>query len=165
MFYKRISDLHPLGKPSSPGNWNNIVPIPFEKGKYYKVEGHDTGSYDYTTTGSLITTETNIPYSEILEPSVHIDLQDIFESQVSGKKWYNSSPQTQTGYKYVTGSYEDQPPPPGILDSEYFAKSLWFEVAIGKNSNNDIGYTEMKSVSDERRNDEKLYNNRKRKRI
>lgn len=120
MFYKRISDLHPLGKPTN-GNWKNIEPIPFSRGTYYDVEPQD-GTYSYRKTTNQRNEPANTGYAA---------LDAIFNSS-SGKKWYNDTLYNKD-YTYVEGT--ERSGTAEERETEYFAKSLWFEVAVGKNDN------------------------------
>lgn len=124
MFYKRISDLQPLGKPKD-GNWNNIIPIEFERGRGYSTSSNTT-SYTYNSnTNDLSNREIgNIPFN---------DLKNYFNG-TSGKRWYDTTTITKNNYKFVSGNFVDESDL--LIDSEYYAKSLWFEVAVSKNSDN-----------------------------
>lgn len=116
MFYKRISDLHPLGIPS-PG-WDNLSPIPIQNpGKVI------------TSVSSTVTTEitnftgTTMPWQSanrrwpLNSTSFPSALWNVLESDT---------------YTYTSVSTEYVPEDPSSITSEYYNKALWFEVAVAK---------------------------------
>lgn len=118
MFYKRISDLHPLGYTKD--NWESVHPIPIpDPGEYYKVETNNTSS-NYDTKG------------EPSRKSSNTGLSGLDNAFNNNDVWYNTEPST---CDYITSRISNEHETPGEdpnISSDYFAKSLWFEVGITK---------------------------------
>ena len=130
MFYKRISDLHPLGKPhGNPPDWNDIDPMPVSQGGYYNdIEDHPS-----RINFPNITETYKIPAS-----SSWTLISDLVTAFGEKKWWDDANEETDFNYTTVTSHPEDDPNPGDVTDlsSEYYAKALWFEVAVQKDKDN-----------------------------
>lgn len=126
MFYKRISDLHPLGKPNN-DDWTNIDPIPVDQNGYFNTIQPSTETINYLT----IDDKHNIPVS-----SDWSNLSDLTAAFNKDKWWNEKSKEKDFNYTIISAYPEDDPEHTTDLSSEYYAKSLWFEVAVQKDANN-----------------------------
>lgn len=122
MFYKRISDLHPLGKKLG-DSWDNVTPIQIPEPGYY---------YDTTIDNKTVRPITRTTLPTNITSETHFDaLDDAFNN---AEVWYGTTP---TAYSYRHAGVSDTPIPESVgnvRDSEYYAKSLWFEVAVTKDN-------------------------------
>jgi hypothetical protein len=125
MFYKRISDLHPLGYTTN--NWNDVQPMPIpEPGVYHDV-----------TTSITTTNVSACGDIHKISPASNTGLTNLdnaFNSNVSGRVWHYTDPETYS-YNHARLSEGQLDPDSTLLSSEYYAKSLWFEVAVTKGNN------------------------------
>lgn len=118
MYYKRISDLHPLGKPNN-NDWGDIIPLPIPNIGMFYEHRITNKTQDYSTISSKFSVASQI---DILTAAFNGD---------PGKKWW-STQSSNVQYTHVDSIPKtDDGTVPG-MSSEYYAKSLWFEVAISK---------------------------------
>ena len=126
MFYKRISDLHPLGKPNGT-DWSDIDPIPVDNSGYYNDIGYEDGSIAYRTLNGQRKIEVTSNWENMA------DLTGAFQRTL----WWKDKSGTQRfHYTNITSHPEDPDSGSTELSSEYYAKALWFEVAVQKNKYN-----------------------------
>lgn len=121
MFYKRISDLHPLGKPKN-GSWDDLTTISIDH----------AGSVITTNTSDASTNLISLD-NEILPWTAASGIWPLNTSNFPNAPWYTTTSSTNT---YTSVSTEYVPEDPSTITSEYYNKALWFEVAISKNKNN-----------------------------
>jgi len=125
MFYKRISDLHPLGKPHTAGHWEDIDPMGIgNPGQYAVVSQGSPQTIDFDEPTNI----TNYPASD--GPT---GLQDAFRNIST---WWQTDDGTYNWTNISVDYRSEQPGDPSIISSEYYSKALWFEVDISKDGSN-----------------------------
>jgi hypothetical protein len=130
MYYKRISDLKPLGKPNG-NNWNDIIPLDLVE-KYVETEIiQPIGTLGYSKTNGFEAYPLDSDVASSLKDYMH-SLQIRFNSSDWSKKiddsvnYYNVAFHERTGQH---GSEQD-------IDYVNYLKSIWIEAIISKDSNN-----------------------------
>lgn len=119
MFYKRISDLHPLGIPTgTPPSWDNLSPIPTQNSGMVITSISSTASTEITNFAG-----TTMPWQSANSR------WPLKSTSFPNAPWNVLSSDT---YTYTSVSTEYVPEDPGSITSEYYNKALWFEVAIAK---------------------------------
>lgn len=129
MYYKRISDLHPIGTPAGGTDWNHINPdtIPYSN-SYYVFNKSDVTIDPYT----ILSSGTNAKEKHVA-PSEATYVKQL-KLNFNEKIWWKDEDSSLT---YITGVAEEDPHyDPAAVSAELFVKSLWFEVAIAKDKNN-----------------------------
>ena len=122
MFYKRISDLHPLGKPSgTPPSWNNLTP--------FEIAHSGEVISTTVTQASIPSTGLNGQYGPWGSAS---NVWPLKESSFPLAQW-NGISNGSDQYISTTTTYVNEDP--SLITSEYYNKALWFEVAVSKNHN------------------------------
>lgn len=122
MFYKRISDLHPLGQKQG-SSWDNVTPIEIPNaGKVIKVNTGDA-QIQSANVGSQTTPWRNVN-SQNKWPLKGTSFADAI--------WNNINKVNDT-FASASTTYVDEAPE---ITSEYYNKALWFEVAVSKDVNN-----------------------------
>ena len=129
MFYKRISDLHPLAqvKDSNNPDWSKTEPVPIpssEIGKFYEI------STQYVADG--------IPYTKLsnsLPTKITSDIP-ILSASFNTTEWRYKTDNSASTNPYTRSNVKKIEDDPSNISSEYYTKSLWFEVNVAKDENN-----------------------------
>lgn len=135
MFYKRISDLVTLGKPTVEGDWNNLKPIPIKNAsaiKYSVIESDPQSISDIKYLNSTLVKKA-IPASAQLASII-----EALRTAFNKKYWYQTNTSTDITYTtaYLKKSRINEDEELAKFNSEYYPKAIWFEVLLAKNENN-----------------------------
>ena len=127
MFYKRITDLHPVGIPIN-GNWNEISAISIPHSG--EVLSSSSEQEDKKTIGEVTLVNENAqPWETGASEKWPLSNDTSFRDA----KWYNLGSRN-IEYRDVSTEYVQETS--DNITSEYYNKALWFEVAISKNASN-----------------------------
>lgn len=128
MFYKRISDLHPLGKPNGT-DWSDLKPI--------QIDDSTTEERLSVVLDEPSTVNYKIPSQKISHPAsnnINESVLPHLKPEFAKDFWWETSSETTD---MISGKIiESTITNPQEISANNFLKSLWIETAIAKNKDN-----------------------------